>query len=154
MSFKTIVKTIPHLANSYCDGLQALRSSDGARVICRQTRRLRGSVNLDEALKQVCPNDPRWDYGIGWKANSGNEETIWIEFHDANSSHVNAVIQKANWLKDWLGSRAPALWTMTRTDGGLVWISTDGVSLQRNSRQAKQLAYAGVSFPQKCLHLR
>ena len=152
MSFREDVLAVPQLAEGYRPGLQALREADRDRVRCSDTHRLRGSVDMDRALEEAHPEEPRWDYGIG-HSKSKAEEAIWVEVHDANSQHVASVRRKALWLKDWLGKHAVRLLQITRDDDGYVWLSTGGVSIQRGSRQARELALAGVSFPRKRLVL-
>ncbi|MBM4045808.1 MAG: hypothetical protein FJ279_11890 [Planctomycetes bacterium] len=152
MTFKAAVLAVPQLRGAYCPGLQALRERDRDRIECRGTRRLAGSINLETALPSASPHEPRWDYGIGH--GSGHEdEAIWVEVHPASSHHVTEVIRKAQWLKGWLRRHASALLTMTRKPDGYVWLATGTVSLQRGSRQARQLALAGVAFPQRRLRL-
>lgn len=151
MTFKSAVESIPELRPAYCPGLRALRGDDSTRVAVRRTSRLTGSVDLDTTLKPSAQNESRWDYGIGYKGN-GNEEAIWIEVHPADSHHVRDVIAKSQWLRRWLAT-APDLLRITRNNRQYVWLSTKGVSLQPGSRQARQLAMAGVSFPQKRLIL-
>jgi hypothetical protein len=107
---------------------------------------------MDEALAGACPNDPRWDYGIG-HYNGRAEEAIWVEVHSASSHHVADVIRKAEWLRRWLKANAIQLFQMTRNEAGYVWLCSGSVSLQRSSRQARQLAQAGISFPRKRLTL-
>lgn len=152
MTFKAGVMAVPQLQYAYQPGLQALRERDRNQIQCSDTRHLAGSVDLDSALEATHPNDSRWDYGIGHR--SGNKEkAIWLEVHPANSSHVSEVIRKAKWLKVWLGRNTPRLFAMTREENGYIWLATGSVSLQRGSRQARQLAMAGVAFPQPRLSL-
>lgn len=152
MTFKKAVKKVPQLAGAYQEGLQALRKSDRDRIMCEDPRRLRGSVDVDGALKAALPNATRWDYGIG-RYNGRQEESIWVEVHPASSTHVSDMIRKAQWLKAWLSENAGDLLDMTREQNGFVWLSAGPVALQRNSRQAREIALAGISFPQKHLHL-
>ena len=141
------------LSGAYRSGIGALEEADRNRIECFQTRRLRGSVNLEASLRDYYPNEPIWDYGVGWRMESKNECAIWIEVHPASSGHVGSVINKAKWLKIWLQNSAPALSRLTRGNDGYVWISSGRVLLQRTSRQARQLAAAGVSFPRERLML-
>lgn len=153
MTFRAAVRAIPALVDAYRSGIQALSRADRDRIVCSNTRRLRGSVDIDAALVEALPNDPRWDYGIG-HYNGKTEEAIWVEVHPASSNHVSRVIQKAKWLRAWLGENAAALLGITRDGDGYVWLSSGTVSIQRGSRQAKKLAMAGVSFPRRRLELK
>lgn len=152
MTFKSEVMACSELRAGFRPGLQALRKADRKRVVCGETQRLAGSIDLQKALQARYHNEPLWDYGIGLRS-VRKEEAVWIEIHPASSNHVREVISKAAWLKKWLGAYARGLLQMTRKTDGCVWIATSGVSLSRNSRQARELANNGVSFPQKRLHL-
>jgi hypothetical protein len=146
------VKAIPALADAYRSGVPALRQADRSRIVCANTRRLKGSVDVDAALVDALPNDPRWDYGIG-HYNGRTEEAVWVEVHPASSDHVSHVTRKAQWLRQWLTQNAAPLLGMTREADGYVWLSAGTVSIQRGSRQARALAMAGVSFPRRRLEL-
>jgi len=152
MSFRNAVQAVPALAGAYQTGLQALCAADRHRVVCARPRRLRGSVDVDSALTAAHPNDPRWDYAIG-HYNGNAEEAIWVEVHPASSGHVSQVTGKARWLRAWLRRNALALLNMTRTNDGYVWLSSGGIAIQRGSRQARELASVGVSFPRRQLTL-
>ena len=152
MTFKRAVHVVVQLAGACREGLQAFRACDRGRVLCAKPRRLKGSINMDDALVGTHPQDPRWDYGLGYY-NGRSEEAIWIEVHPASSDHVSGVIRKAEWLRAWLRANAVELLNITGDDG-YVWLSAGSVSLQRSSRQARQLAQAGVSFPRKRLELQ
>lgn len=150
MRFRQAINATPGLSNAYRPGIQALKEADRRRVDCSDTRRLAGSVNLEGSLNIA--GGPVWDYGIGWR-NPARDHAIWIEVHPATSDHVGSMVDKARWLKQWLRTSAPDLAGITRPEDGYVWIASGGVSLQRGSRQARQLAAEGVSFPRERLRL-
>ena len=143
MRFKDAVEKTDGLAKTYKPGLQALKRVDGHRIQCRNTRHLTGSIDLDGALRDSHPNDPRWDYGIGVRRTQNSDCVIWIEVHPASSSHIQDVLKKLEWLKEWLGSSAPRLKTIS-TD--YVWIASGEVSISTNSPQRRKLAAKGIRF--------
>jgi hypothetical protein len=147
MAFRKAVISTEELSDAYRLGLHALAGADRNRLECAQPRRLTGSVNLEASLRDRHPNEPIWDYGIGLRTGNRNECAIWIEVHPASSGHVEALVKKVKWLKGWLQTSAPALNGMTRGTAGFVWIASGRVLFQRSSRQARELAAAGVSFP-------
>jgi hypothetical protein len=153
MCFKEAVNATAELSGAFRPGIQAIAEADRNRLDCDNTRRLAGSVNLEECLRPIRAGEPIWDYGIGWCTNGSKECAIWIEVHPASSGHVRDVINKAKWLKDWLCDKAPALNTLTRPEDGYVWIASGRVALQRGSPQARLLAMAGVSFPREKFRL-
>lgn len=149
MGFREAVNATEELSGAYCPGIHALPEADRNRLECAQTRRLTGSVNLENNLRNQYPDDPIWDYGVGWQTGGRNDCAIWIEVNPASSGHIGAVIKKIKWLKGWLQTSAPALSSITRGTDGCVWIASGRVLLQRSSRQARELAAAGVSFPRQ-----
>lgn len=151
MRFVDAVRATRELSERYRLGVQALTEADRNHLEYEDSRRLTGSVNLEEALRPSLPHDPIWDYGIGWRTSEASECAVWVEVHPASSSHVGCVIGKVDWLKKWLRTSAPELKSITRRE--YVWIASGRVALQRGSRQAHQLAMAGVSFPRERFRL-
>jgi len=144
---KAVARTSSLGADRYHPGLQALgRYSD--KVRCRDPRRFTGSVDLNEAF----PNSP-WDYGIGF-LEGRQEVAIWIEPHPAYTSEVAIFLKKLTWLKDWLETEARELWKLTqKSSEPYRWLATGGVHIAKNSRQARQLQEAGISFPREIIGL-
>jgi hypothetical protein len=150
MTFRKAVLATPSLKDSYYPGLQALRREARNQIRCSDPRCFTGSINLDEALAEVEPDSPRWDYGLGYKKDE--ETALWVELHPASSGHVEEVLRKLSWLRNWLRRDAPHLWNLTK--GGFYWIAPSGpITITPNSRQAKLLAANGLSGPMRCLQL-
>ena len=142
MTFKTAVEATPEIQNAWKRGLRALRAADSQRIDAEVTRRLSGSVDLDTTLSESCPNDPRWDYAVGYRSNGGGGETVyWIEIHPASSGDVNTVLRKLEWLKKWLADKAPKLNEMRKD---FLWISSGRTSFTLSSPQAKRFALLGL----------
>lgn len=122
-------------------GLQALGSH--AKLIDPvSSRSLVGSVDLDAAVREDCPRDPRWDYGIGVKQGSGLQ-AVWVEVHRATDGEVADVIRKARWLRTWLSS-SPG--TLKQLPAELVWIADGRVGLSPKSPKRAILAQNGIKF--------
>jgi hypothetical protein len=153
LTFKQAVAQTADLGESvWQPGLQAL-GTHSQHVQCAETERLGGSVNLDEALKPLYPTEPRWDYALGWHRGSG-EVAIWVEVHPAYTSEVEVVIRKLQWLRGWLATSAPALDALTKRDESpFFWLATGGVSITRNSPQARRLAKSGLRYPARVVRL-
>ena len=149
MTFKQAVEAASSVARHYRPGLQALRSNSH-KIECSKTRRLTGSVNLDEALKAKDPQGNRWDYGIGF-LRKNKEVAVWVEIHPANSESIQDVLSKLKWLKEWLNTDAKELRDLTEDD--YYWLSTDGIAITQNSSHAKRLASAGLRGPMRVLKL-
>ena len=142
MTFKQAVEVIELLADAWRSGLGALRGADRQHIDAKNTRRLTGSVDLDTCLEESCPNDPRWDYGIGHRPTNLNSETVyWVEVHPGNAGEVNALLQKLAWLKVWLKNSAPALDGMRRE---FIWVSSGKTSFTLSAPQQKRFALQGL----------
>lgn len=151
MTFEQAVVATKCICGAYAAGLQAIMAKHRQLIKCQKSRRLAGSVNLDNALAESCPNDPRWDYAIGIHRNR-DDEAIWVEVHPASSTHIGDMLNKLKWLRNWLDTAGTPLKQLTK--GRFYWLATDGsVNITPNSRQAKQLAAAGLSFPKRVLDL-
>jgi hypothetical protein len=150
MSFRHAVESTAAIRDGFRDGLRAVRNVDRSRLQCSSPRRLRGSVDLDKALKIALPTDPRWDYAIGISHHPHSDHVVWLEVHPASSSHVDEILNKLRWLKSWLSTDAPALQSL-RAD--FCWVATGTVSFRRGSREEKRIAQEGIRFPGKLLNL-
>ncbi len=142
--FQSAVDAITGPQPKYHSGLKAL--GQHSKKIHTQQSQVLGSVELDGSIP-----DARWDYGIGLEL-AGSTFVIWVEVHHASTGEVDTVIQKLNWLKQWLCRNAPQLQTLTPSDG-FYWLSTDGVHIVPNSPQARRLAAAGLKMPRNVLEV-
>jgi len=150
MRFRQAVKKTKGLEHAYRPGLQALRRGDHSRVSSRNPRIITGSVDLDNVLATTLPNDPRWDYGVGVVSQARSETVIWIEIHPASSHHIDDVLRKLDWLKNWLWTRAPQLDEMTRE---FVWVASGQVDLPPGSQQRRKLADKRLRFEGRRLQI-
>jgi hypothetical protein len=139
VSFKSAVLSIPELKNSFCQGLQALRSVDKQHVSAADPRKLEGSVDLDSSTVDF--GGKRWDYAIGYERPSNKYCIFWIEVHPANSGEVAAVIGKLQTLKSWLSRAGTALDTRPRR---FIWVSSGKTSFTLSAPQKKQFAELGL----------
>jgi len=130
MSFRQAVESTAAIRDSFREGLGSVRNVDRTRLRCSNPRRLRGSVNLDDALRLALPNDPRGDYAIGISQRSHSDRAVWLEVHPASSLHVGEVLNKLRWLKGWLASDAPELQGLP---AHFCWVATGSVSFRRGS---------------------
>ena len=134
-----IAQSEPPANSAYQAGLQAL-GSDSKFIRCSTPRRIAGSINVDATLSSARPNEPRWDYGIGWKRHDG-EEAIWVEVHPASTAEVSRMIAKYQWLRRWLRTDAQPLNSITHTESQpFYWIATHGVHITKTGSVARQLA--------------
>ena len=151
-AFQKAVSDTPDLGkHAYHAGLKALTAAHRKRIQQGEARIL-GSINLDGALCQRYPNEPRWDYGIGIQKGS-KPFAIWVEVHPASTSNVSEVLSKLRWLKEWLNSQALQLLKLTPEQEAYHWVATNGVHIALTTQQARQLAQAGLTMPREVLKL-
>lgn len=160
MSFKNAVTAAPAPVNqAYHAGKQALKGEHSELITCGDGARITGSLNLDGTLAALpqYAQSPRWDYGVGHRLANGHECAIWVEVHSASTGEVGTVLRKLIWLKGYLAQECQALWGMTirqdRKTEAFVWLASGSVHINRNSPQARRLAQAGLSWPQRVLRL-
>lgn len=160
MNFRTAVKNAGgRVHGAYRAGKQALASAHAQQVECGHPNRISGSINLDAALAPLPEHaqSPRWDYGLGYRPPIGREVAVWVEVHSASTGEVGAVLRKLAWLKSFLRDECHDLWQLTTTACDhrepYVWVASGAVRINKNSRQARQLSAAGISWPKSRLRL-
>lgn len=135
MSFKSAIENTPLLEKAFKNGLHAL-GSNSSKVKPTDTNKCEGSVDIDIAVKSIYPNASRWDYALGYDG-----KTHFIEVHSAKTDEVKPVLNKLQWLKDFLSNDAPNL---NKEPKHFHWIASSGNHILPNSSQARQLAKSGI----------
>ena len=135
MSFQDAIANTPELKDAFKRGLKAL-GSHSSKVKPGDTKKCEGSVDIDRAVKSKYPNDSRWDYAIGYDG-----QTHFIEVHPADTSEVQSVLNKLQWLKKFLMEAAPQL---NQEPKRFHWIASGGNRILPNSSQARKLAKSGI----------
>ena len=122
-----------------------MNAADARRIVCSNTRKIAGSVNVDRCLVRLIPDEPRWDYAIGQSA-SAADIVHWVEVHPCNASEVEQVIRKLAWLKTWVGVHA-----RTEMSQRYIWIPSGKAALPPTAPQYKRAAAHGIKIsPRQC----
>jgi len=122
VNFKRAVRKTPHLADTWMEGLGALRAQDRPHVAPEDPRRLKGSVDVDSALQTHQPNAHRWDFVIGYRHTNRTKDCVyWVEIHTANDKEINVVLDKLRWLRVWLAGDGKLL---NRFERDFIWVSS------------------------------
>jgi hypothetical protein len=150
MRFRDAVHQAALIRERLRDGLQAVRAVHRGQLSCSNTRRIRGSVSLDDALRIAYPQAARWDYAIGIRQSSKTDVVVWLEVHPASSLHVDEVLNKLAWLRAWLRSDAPQLGHLPAL---YCRVATGKIAFRRGSGAEKRIAQKGLRFPVKQLDL-
>ncbi len=136
-TFKDKVNQTQEIKNCYKPGLKALEHSGkqkhSNKIKVKDTRKLEGSVNLDNCLKEKYPNANRWDYMFGYKT-----QTYFVEIHPAYDSQVKKIIEKKKWLTSWKST------TPFKNDNKFYWLPSGKSAVSQ--RQRKILSKQGVMF--------
>lgn len=133
MTFREAVEATAGLAGAFCEGLQAVEPRDRARLDIEDTRRLRGSVYLDQCLPGA-----RWDYGIAYQEAS-RTIVYWVEVHGATDAKWADVLAKLDWLKGWLKSEGRLL-APDHFPPRYCWVASGSYRLGQRARAAAERA--------------
>ena len=135
--FKAAVEATSDIKSCYQPGLRALGTYSN-KVSLSNNSLCNGSVDIDECVKAKYPNANRWDYCIGY-----DNKAYFVEVHSANTSEVSTMLNKLQWLKDWLNSSAPEL-NKIKAKPPYYWVMSGKYAILPNSSQARQIAAAGI----------
>ena len=147
MNFTKAIQSTPEIANCLENGFQALGSNNN-KIRVRVTRNLKGSVDIDTCLKNLCPNAHRWDYVFGYK-----DRIYYVEVHPAdNTGKVAEVTAKLGWLKQWRRRSAKNLEDLEGRST-YHWISTGKTaSSVKRGKYLQILAQNGIRGPDSMLN--
>lgn len=139
-AFKEAVDSIDDLKGGYRPGMQALKKTDSDKISVSESRNLLGSVDIDDCTKPLYPNASRWDYAIGY-----NQRALFIEVHPADTSNIDEMVKKVEWLKNWLNNKGRSLKNIKRDDY-FYWIPSGRCRILKTSPQYKRLAINKLSI--------
>jgi hypothetical protein len=122
------------------EGLRAVREIDRNRIDAEDTRRIKGSVDVEACLTTSRSRERQWDYAVGYRPTNLAEEVVyWIEVHPANPGQVKVVLEKLESLRNWLQEDGRKLDSMKRA---FIWISSGTTSLNQKSPQVRRMSQA------------
>ncbi|MGO8674917.1 MAG: hypothetical protein ACLQVX_03480 [Limisphaerales bacterium] len=144
MTFKEAVGLTANLETAWKDGLGALEAQDRPHIKAEDTRQLRGSADVDTALRLRNPNANRWDFAIGYQhTNRDGEFIYWVETHTGRDNQIKDVLKKLEWLKTWLRRDGQHL---DKFDRDIIWVSSGHTFFTKGSAQVKMLAQRGLLY--------
>jgi hypothetical protein len=137
-------------------GLGAVKGEYRTGVVLKPGYRHTASIDMDAGFLAAEPASSRWDYGIGVRSEAGQEILIWLEAHPASSTgEVQKMLNKLAWLKAKLA--LPNFGDLRRLEhqvSAYRWLALTGaIRILPNSPDAKRLAKAGLSQPQRRIDL-
>lgn len=120
-------------------GLGALEKGHARRIDESIRPGFADSLDLDQALRDSHPDQPRWDYLVGWKP---GRVVVAIESHSARDGEIRAVIEKRKFALLQLGTHL--------CDGqrikDWIWLASGRNDFSPNSRAAFLLSQSGIRF--------
>ncbi len=139
-TFKRAVLATPDVANCWQAGLQALLKDHRQKIELADASQCEGSVDIDKctADKRLYLNENRWDYVFGYQ-----KQAYFVEVHSANTSEVRTVLNKLQWLKDWLQEHAPEI-NAIKAPQPFYWIQSGKFAIARNSPQFRLINQNGL----------
>ncbi len=144
MSLKAVAQSNNELKNCWKLGMQALQKKD-KKLIQTRNSACNGSINIDTCLKDSCPNDNRWDYGLDI-----NDQGVFVEVHPAHTNAVNTLLAKLKWLKSWFSRNCSGFNGLSKS---YYWVASGPVAIRRGTPQARRLSKEGITGPIKHLNL-
>ena len=135
-------------------GLSAIAEGK-AQIIARDSRRVLGSVHIDNDCRKAHPNSNRWDYAIGYNR-KGKPFVFFVEVHSANSHNVAEMVKKLDWLVSFLHRDANA--DLRRLPREYHWVASGKFNIPGHLPQYRMLqtlkSKRGLQGPHKHLVLQ
>ena len=139
-AFQVAIENTEDVKNGFCVGKQAIKSIDRSKVVAADNDKLQGSLDIDSQVKTLYPNEPRWDYALSY-----DEKLFFFEVHPAETSDIDKVVNKVNWLKYWLKTQAPKINRLPKAEHPYTWVQSGRFALLPTARQKMKLSVSGIT---------
>jgi hypothetical protein len=151
--FRNAITTCPPL--QLREGLQAIKKAEGkGQISAANPNNVLGSVAIDDDCLATHPNANRWDYVVGYDRN-GHAVAHFIEVHSAETSEVNTVEKKFQWLLEFLAHEDHG--ALKALPAEFHWVASGRINIPQHLPQYKKLQTTlrkrGLRFPVKFLEL-
>lgn len=126
--------------HAFCQsGLGAMKREHRKYINVPDTQLIGCTVDLDKATEKAYPSANRWDYALEYEGNM-----FFIEIHPAVTSEIACMIQKVDFVTEWLKNNAPEVLELPKKEVGprqFYWVSSGRTDLRLspNSPQRKKL---------------
>ena len=141
-SFEEAIKATNDIASGFRVGLQALGANSSV-IKAKNNRNINGSVDIDATTNSLYPQASRWDYTVGYE-----EYAYFVEVHPANTSNINEMIHKKEWLEYWLNIHAPEL-EKIKAKAPYYWVPSGRVAILKTSPQFRKIALNHILIANK-----
>ena len=138
-AFQLAVENTEEVKNGFRIGKQAIKNADRNKVIVADSRKLQGSLDIDNQIKILYPEEPRWDYALSYE-----DKIYFFEIHPAETSEIDKVIKKVKWLKNWLKTKAPEIDKLRRSEYPYIWVQSGRYAILPTTKEKKKLSVSGI----------
>lgn len=136
--FEAVVKAVPDISNGYRSGLSAM-GTNSQFISAKDTRKLGGSVDIDDCTHDNYPDDNRWDYVLSY-----DDHAFFVEVHPTTGGTVKEMEAKLKWLKSWLKQHAQPLDAYPSGCPRFTWVSSGKCGLLKSSPEYRRAAMLGL----------
>ena len=147
-AFQIAVENTEEVKNGFCLGIKAIKNADRSKIVATDPKKLQGSLDIDTQVKNLYPDDPRWDYALSY-----DNKIYYFEVHPVETSEIKKVIDKVRWLKSWLNTKAKEINKLSKAEHPYLWVQSGRYALLPTGNDMKKLSVAGI-FITKTLKLR
>ncbi|WP_314646702.1 hypothetical protein [Prevotella multiformis] len=138
-AFQIAIENTLDVKNGFRLGLTAIKKSDRNKVEAKESIKLQGSLDIDGQVKNIYPQDPRWDYVLSYDG-----KLYFFEVHPAETSEVDAVINKVKWLKNWLRAKAPEIKKLPKAEHPYMWVQSGRYAILPTAKVQRRLTVSGI----------
>ncbi len=138
-AFQVAVENTEEVKNGFCVGKQAIKNVDRSKIAATDNKKLQGSLDIDTLVKALYPREPRWDYALSY-----DNKIYFVEIHPAETSQVDRLVSKVNWLKNWLKTQAPEINKLPKAEYPYTWVQSGRYAILPTSKEKMKLSVAGI----------
>lgn len=143
-AFQVAVEQTEDVKNGFCAGKQAIKNADRSKVYTADSKKLQGSLDIDNQVKMLYPQDPRWDYAVSY-----DDKIYYFEVHPAETSEVDKVVSKVKWLKKWLKTKAAKINELPKADHPYIWVQSGRYAILPTAKEKMKLSAVGIMTANK-----
>lgn len=143
-AFQIAVENTEEVKNGFCRGKQAIKRAYRVKVNAANNDKLQGSLDIDLQVKELYPNEPRWDYALSY-----DDKIYFFEVHPAETSEVENVVNKVKWLKNWLKTKATEINKLPKAEHPYTWIQSGRYAILPTAREKMRLSVYGITTANK-----
>jgi len=134
------------LAAQVKQGLRAVKDKDVALIEEGERSKISDSLDLDDATRQLFPNDPRWDYLLSV---STTGKLIGFEPHQARDAEIQVVIDKRRHSLEYLRNQLQP----GERVSDWYWVTRGQVGFGSMEKARRRLHQHGITFAGRVLRL-